>query len=100
MPMSGAAAFDFTVTSDDASRATRSPTLRLAFLPVGVHTPRVQVTFLVPALEIVIAACAPLASVQAIATATVTNFAMSWRTTYLLMITAVAGWRAGRANRC
>src|SRR5437868_5672673 len=41
---------------------TRSPTLRLALPLLGVQTPPAQVTFLVLALEIVIAACAAVAS--------------------------------------
>src|SRR5215472_9080837 len=58
MPISGAAALDFTVMSELPSNPTRSPALRLALLAVGVQTPALQLMFLVLAFEIVTDACA------------------------------------------
>jgi len=60
--MSGAAAFDFTVTSDAPSMATRSPTFKFASSAVGLHTPLLQFMSFVAAFEIVTDACAVAAT--------------------------------------
>ncbi len=99
MPISGAAPLDFTVTSEDARRVTRSLTLRLALPVVGAQTPSVQLTFFVFALEIVSAACALVISAQEIAAATVSAFVWLASMVRLLMFTA-AGWPADRASHC
>jgi hypothetical protein len=61
----------------------------LALPPVGAQIPLEQFTFFVFALEIVIAACAPVTSAQAIVAATVNVFVWLVSTVRLLVITAV-----------